>query len=232
VFGRASPPESGGVAASIASRRGGSKAASFRNALLKRCSKGTTPSAPSARPPLLTQEGTRARIRYRNSETVYLMSCRDPQRPALQPRFIPKWYRIALMREPSHIDAKTGGFIPWAHATFTILLVVFFLAPTILCAVPGRSMSADEHECCKHMKERCGDPSISSCCAMVPNAALGTVTISETAASLPDHAIQQAVVAYADIVLPAQIASPTALADVTPSPPLSPTPTSIQVLRI
>jgi hypothetical protein len=52
---------------------GSSKAASFRNAFLKRWSKGTTPSAPSARPPLLTQEGRPARTRYRNSETASLV---------------------------------------------------------------------------------------------------------------------------------------------------------------
>jgi hypothetical protein len=59
-----SPPKLGGVAASEASRRGGSKAVIFRSAFLKRYSVGTTPSAPSARPPLLTQEGTPARILY------------------------------------------------------------------------------------------------------------------------------------------------------------------------
>jgi hypothetical protein len=58
-----SPPKLGGMAASEASRRGGSPAETSQECIRKGDGFGTTPSAPSAQPPLLTQEGTPARIR-------------------------------------------------------------------------------------------------------------------------------------------------------------------------
>jgi hypothetical protein len=59
---RVSPPKLGGVAASEASRRGGSLTETYQECICKDDGFGTTPSAPSARPPLLTQEGTPARL--------------------------------------------------------------------------------------------------------------------------------------------------------------------------
>jgi hypothetical protein len=82
------------------------------------------------------------------------------------------------------------------------------------------------------MSEKCGDPSMSACCAIVPNTALNTAKITEKSDPLPACAIHHAVVAHADAVLAMQIPLPGTRERVTCSPPLAPVSDSVQILRI
>ena len=136
------------------------------------------------------------------------------------------------MHQKTQVDmaVKPAASLRWAQAALTLILFVSLLAPTILCAIPGAPLSADEHECCKYMKERCGDPSMSSCCAIVPNTALNAPLTDK--ASLPEYDVQHAVVTYADIVVATPIAIPIDGEEVSSSPPPFPASSSIRVLRI
>src|SRR5689334_1710441 len=118
------------------------------------------------------------------------------------------------------------------RVAFTLVLVLTLLTPTILCAVPSASMNAAEHECCKHMKERCGDPSMSACCTIVPNTAVGTATAEKSKPSLSSD-IQHAVITYPDFAPPSnallRVVRQYAEAS---SPPDLPALGSTQILRI
>jgi hypothetical protein len=48
-----------------------------------------------------------------------------------------------------------------------ILAFYWTAAPLLACVLPERAMTAQEHECCKHMAEMCGSsqmPQSHSCC--------------------------------------------------------------------
>lgn len=53
-----------------------------------------------------------------------------------------------------------------------ILLLVTCLAPAMACMVPGVEMSAQEHACCRTMKNQCGQmgmPASHGCCQKAPS---------------------------------------------------------------
>ena len=125
-----------------------------------------------------------------------------------------------------------GNYARLVYAALTLVLFVSLLAPTILCAVPTASMNTGEHECCKQMKEKCGDPSMSACCTIVPNTAAGTITVVEKSKEASGSDIQHAVMAYEDIVLATRSAFRLPPGETTSSPPISAPPNSLQVLRI
>lgn len=50
---------------------------------------------------------------------------------------------------------------------FAFLAFYWTAAPLLACAIPGRAMTAQERECCKHMAEMCGSaqmPQSHTCC--------------------------------------------------------------------
>ena len=54
-------------------------------------------------------------------------------------------------------------------AAIAVVLVVicWTAAPLLACMIPDRAMTAQEHECCKHMAQMCGSanmPQSHSCC--------------------------------------------------------------------
>ena len=52
-------------------------------------------------------------------------------------------------------------------AAIAVVVICWTAAPLLACMIPGRAMTAQEHECCKHMAQMCGSanmPQSHSCC--------------------------------------------------------------------
>jgi len=113
-----------------------------------------------------------------------------------------------------------------------VLLLVMWLAPTMVCTVPGAQMNAQERACCRTMSNQCGHtemPASHGCCQKAP-------------ASLYDHALGTKAVAFHPVAVPviwlaaSELVNP--IAAVTAwverpdySPPKS-TPSTVSILRI
>jgi hypothetical protein len=113
-----------------------------------------------------------------------------------------------------------------------VMLMVTCLAPAMACMVPDTQMTAQEHACCRTMKNQCGQmemPASHGCCQKTP-------------ASLHDNALDTKVVAFHPIVVSVVWLAAYELVDPTStvvgwverpdySPPKSP-PSTISILRI
>jgi hypothetical protein len=119
----------------------------------------------------------------------------------------------------------------WTHFLIVSLLVAILLTPTILCAIPNASMTPDEHACCEQMMGECGRDSLSSCCAIVPNAAIGIATPVEKSLSISGQ-IEHAVISFTEAPLTVLAAAAPLEVDLQSSPPGLQAPRTIQILRI
>jgi hypothetical protein len=118
------------------------------------------------------------------------------------------------------------------HVALALAVLVSLLAPTVLCAVPTSALGPGEHDCCEQMKEMCQKPSMSACCTIVPNTALGSATLGEKSSFLPNTDIQHAAIAYANADLSAPLVTLDEWEESSFSPPRFPDSASIQILRI
>lgn len=140
---------------------------------------------------------------------------------------------MTLMRITAH-EQGTPAFSSltrWTHFFIASLLVAILLTPTILCAIPNASMTPDEHACCEQMMGECGRDSLSSCCAIVPNISIGTVTPTEKSATIAEHA-DYTVISFAEAPQPSLSLGAQFATDFQSSPPVLYAPQSIQILRI
>ena len=68
-----------------------------------------------------------------------------------------------------------------------IVAAVMFLwvaSPVLACVIPERSMTAQEHQCCQHMRQMCGSPRMPrshSCCRVEVRSSTILVTDHRTA---------------------------------------------------
>jgi len=116
--------------------------------------------------------------RFRNSTKVPVWLY--PERQFRKYRHFPE-YRDRIQNESLALKKATAenGFLLWYRALgterkatmhraqfiigMTILSVLF--APSMLCLIPGATMTAAEHECCLQMSSNCGDTQMEhSCC--------------------------------------------------------------------
>jgi len=118
----------------------------------------------------------------------------------------------------------------------TFFVLGWAVAPALACLLPGRAMTADEHECCKKMAKMCGSanmPQSHSCCQtttvpdrlpVIKNSSLDVS--SKYAGLILSHELPRSPA----VTMMAELGSPPWVVEVH-SPQLSP-PVTVSVLRI